>query len=144
MNVLPRGVIEVCLCHHLRRAARVVTRLFDEALVPSGINANQFNVLVAIASLPEASAARIARKLGMDRTTLSRNLKPLRRVGLIETGGGAGRRPDTVILTAAGERALEDAIIHWQTAQSRLSTQLGSANAGHLLTLLTRTADGDL
>ncbi len=144
MAVQPQGVIEVCLCHHLRRAARVATRLFDEALAPSGINASQFNVLIAIASLPEASAARIADKLGMDRTTLSRNLKPLRRADLIETGGGAGRRPDVVLLTATGRRVLEDAMIHWQQAQSRLSKHLGSANSGQLLTLLSSAANDEL
>lgn len=143
MTIQPQGIIEVCLCHHLRRAARVATRLFDDALVPSGINANQFNVLIAVASFREASAARIADKLGMDRTTLSRNLKPLRRAGLIESGGGSGRRPDVVMLTETGRRKLEDAMIHWQQAQSRLSKHLGNAPAGQLLSLLSNVA-GDI
>ena len=143
MTLHPQGIIEVCLCHHLRRAARVATRLFDEALAPSGINSSQFNVLVAISSLPVASAGRVAKKLGMDRTTLSRNLKPLRRADLIETGGGAGRKPDVVILTAQGRRTLEDAMIHWQQAQTRLSKHLGNAASGQLLTLLSN-ASGDI
>ena len=140
MTLQPQGIIEVCLCHHLRRAARVATRLFDEVLAPSGINSSQFNVLIAIASLPEASAARVAAKLGTDRTTLSRNLKPLRRANLIETGGGAGRRPDMVILTTTGRQTLENAMVHWKQAQTRLSKHLGGANSGHLLTLLSSTA----
>ena len=140
MTLQPQGIIEVCLCHHLRRAARVATRLFDEALAPSGINASQFNLLIAISSLPEASTGRVATKLGMDRTTLSRNLKPLRRADLIETVGGAGRKPDAIRLTVHGQRTLENAMVHWQQAQMRLSKQLGSAGSGQLLTLLSNAS----
>ncbi len=121
----------------------MASRLFDDALASSGINANQFNILVAISSLREASAARIADKLGMDRTTLSRNLKPLRRAGLIDTGGGAGRRPDAVVLMEPGRRTLEDATSYWQQAQSRLSKHLGSAGSGQLLNQLSNLA-GDI
>lgn len=92
----------------------------------------------------DASAGRVARKLGMDRTTLSRNLKPLRRADFIETGGGAGRKPDAIILTAHGRRTLENALIHWQQAQSRVSKHLGSAASGQLLTLLSNVSGAEL
>ncbi len=138
---LPQGIIEVCLCHHARKTARAVTRMFDEALAPSGLNANQFNILIAISATQDASAGRVARKLAMDRTTLSRNLKPLRRADLIITGGGSGRRPDALLLTETGEATLEKAIIHWQQAQTRMSKALGTGHAGQLLTLMANAAE---
>jgi DNA-binding MarR family transcriptional regulator len=140
-TVFPSAVAAVCLCHHVRRAGRAVTRLFDEALAPSGINSSQFNILIEIAAQTPATAVGVAGRLAMDRTTLSRNLKPLRRAGYVSAAGGAGRRPDQLALTTSGNAVLTKATSLWQQAQGRLSRHLGSAQAGTLLQLLGTAAE---
>src|SRR5438067_1949380 len=107
--VLAAAIIEVCLCHHIRRTARAVSRQFDTALQPLGIKSGQFNILVAISAYGPAVAGDIAQVLAMDRTTLSRNLGPLRRAGYLDTIAGAGRRPETIGLSMAGKALLQEA-----------------------------------
>ena len=132
----PQAIIEVCLCHHARRTARAISRVFDEALAPSGIKSNQFNILIAIAARDVTSAGVVAKLLAMDRTTLSRNLKPLRAAGYISSEGGAGRRPDALVLTEAGQAALNMATSLWRRAQTALTQRLGASQSSVLLQAL--------
>ena len=131
-----QAIVEVCLCHHVRRTARAVTRLFDEILQPTGLKAGQFNILAAVAARDLTSAGEISKLLAMDRTTLSRNLKPLRQAGYVTTEGGAGRRPDVLALTSAGRVVFSKAAVLWRQAQSQLTERLGSGQAGVLLQTL--------
>jgi DNA-binding MarR family transcriptional regulator len=135
-----QAILEVCLCHHARRTARAITRIFDEALAPTGLKANQFTMLAAIGAGDGGSTAAIARLLALDRTTLSRNLKPLRQLGYLTSGGGAGRRPDTVDLTPTGRQLLNEATPLWQQAQGALTQRLGTGHSGALLQNLEATA----
>ncbi len=132
----PGALIEVCLCHHTRRAARAVTRVFDEALLPTGLKASQFNILAVIAARDPTSAGEVARLLAMDRTTLSRNLKPLKEEGYVTAGGGSGRRPDTLTLTREGSAILARASLLWRTAQGEMTQRLGSNQSSILLQAL--------
>lgn len=138
--IAPQALVEVCFCHHARRTARAITRIFDEALQPVGLKASQFNILAMVAAHDGASTAEISRFLALDRTTLSRNLKPLQNAGYLTAQGGAGRRPDTLALTAAGKILFDQAAAHWQTAQSGLTQRLGTGQAGLLLQTLENTA----
>ena len=135
-----QAVVEVCLCHHARRTTRAVTRLFDEALQPSGLKAGQFNILAALAAMELTAAGEVARLLAMDRTTLSRNLKPLREAGYLTTTGGAGRRPDVLALTPAGRAVFGRALELWRQAQGLLTERLGPSRAGLLLQTLSEAA----
>src|SRR5215217_5827709 len=83
-----REVARACACANLRRAARAVTQVFDEALAPSGLRATQFTLLVTSRLMGESTINELAEKMAMDRTTLSRNLKPLVRSGLLEVRPG--------------------------------------------------------
>jgi DNA-binding MarR family transcriptional regulator len=145
-RIAPQAIVEVCLCHHARRAARAITRVFDEALAPLQLTGSQFNILVAVGARRSGSATDIARLLAMDRTTLSRNLKPLRAAGYLTTEGGAGRRPSTVALTEAGQDLLAQASPLWQEAQGQLTARLGAGQSGLLLQALEAmtTAANDL
>lgn len=134
--IAPQALVEVCFCHHARRTARAITRVFDEALQPVGLKASQFNILAMIAAHEGASTAEISRLLALDRTTLSRNLKPLQSAGYLTAQGGAGRRPDTLELTAAGRILFGQAAARWQTAQSGMTQKLGTGQAGLLLQTL--------
>ncbi|MBY0508635.1 MAG: MarR family winged helix-turn-helix transcriptional regulator [Rhodospirillaceae bacterium] len=138
--IAPQALVEVCFCHHARRTARAITRIFDEALQPVGLKASQFNILAMIAAHNGASTAEISRLLSLDRTTLSRNLKPLQSAGYLTAQGGAGRRPDALALTAAGRSMFDQAAVRWQTAQSGLTERLGAGQAGVLLQTLENAA----
>ena len=129
----PEAIIQVCLCHHVRRAGRAISRVFDEALAPVGLKASQFNILAVIGARESCSATEASRLLAMDRTTLSRNLKPLREGGFVTAEGGAGRRPDALVLTGAGHAILTSAGMLWRQAQSALTARLGTGPASTLL-----------
>src|SRR6266853_2881970 len=86
-------VRDTCLCLHLQRAARAVARRFDAALRPLGLTSGQFSVLMSLNRRQAASIASVAALLAMDRTTLTANLKPLERRGLVKvTVDGADKR----------------------------------------------------
>jgi hypothetical protein len=70
-------ILENCLCHRTRMASRAVTRLYDDTLRPVGLRATQLAVLVAIGSGEVVSISALAKLMGMDRSTLTRNLAPL-------------------------------------------------------------------
>ena len=134
--IKPDAIIEVCLCHHVRRAARCFTRAFDHAMQPCGLNYSKFNMLAVISALGPVPMPRVADYMAVDRTTLSRNIKPLKRAGYVESRDGAGRRPDIVNLTHAGHIILAEGSTLWRAAQSDLTRRLGLRRAGQLLEIL--------
>lgn len=112
-------------CFNLRKATRVVTQLFDDKLCPSGVRATQFSILWVIGGAQSAPINDLARKLVMDRTTLTHNLKPLEQQGLIESKPGEDRRTRYVALTAQGRNTLEQVLPLWQETQAEVVEQLG-------------------
>lgn len=118
-------VANTCACFNVRKASRAVTQLYDEILQPSGLLATQFTLLVAIAIADSGTITHLAEELVMDRTTLTRNLKPLERQGLIEIKPGQDQRTRVVALTAEGCEALAKAIPLWEQAQARIVEGLG-------------------
>jgi DNA-binding MarR family transcriptional regulator len=135
--------LAACTCANLRKATRLVTQAYDAALQPSGLKATQFTVLATLASLDDHSAplTRLADLLVMDRTTLTRNLKPLVRDGLIEIIQEADQRVRNVTLTTAGAMQFEDARPHWDRVQSTLVEKLGPARWSGLLEDLGATIE---
>jgi DNA-binding MarR family transcriptional regulator len=119
-------VARACACANLRKAARVVTQLFDGVLAPSGLKATQFTLLVTSRLMGETPVGELAGTMAMDRTTLSRNLKPLVREGLLEVRPGEDGRTRLVKVTPEGERALAGAYPLWKRAQEAVVTALGS------------------
>lgn len=118
-----------CSCIRVRQAARLVTRLYDEALRGSGVQASQLGILVAVARLGEQGAqiGALAKALVVDRTTLSRNLRPLEQAGLLRVARDPGdARARIVLLTRAGQRTIERAFGRWRAAQRRLLRTLGA------------------
>ena len=95
------------------------------ALVPSGIKATQFTLLVTSRLSGEATINELAERMAMDRTTLSRNLKPLVNKGLLEVGPGRDGRTRLVRITPEGKRALNEAYPMWRTAQEEVVRALG-------------------
>ncbi len=117
---------EACGCLNIRKASRVVTQLFDEALEPTGLRSTQLAILITVAGHGPASVAKLSRELVMDPSTLARNLQPLVQQGLIEkTPGPTGNRK-LISLSEDGTAAVARAIPLWEAAQKRLLQHFGS------------------
>ena len=115
-----------CLCHRTRMAARAVTRLYDDILRPAGVRATQLAVLVAVGTQDVVSISALAKLMGMDRSTLARNVAPLEREGLIRIGNEGWRRSRTIEITQKGRSRLREALPFWEKAQQTMRQRLGS------------------
>jgi DNA-binding MarR family transcriptional regulator len=122
---LARTLLDTCLCHKTRMAARAITRAYDDALRETGLRATQISVLAAVGAKGALSIKSLADSLGMDRTTLTRNLRPLEERGYISLAPEARHRSRMLALTEAGEQALRDAVAPWEAAQKAVKRRLG-------------------
>jgi DNA-binding MarR family transcriptional regulator len=118
-------VVAECACEGLRRTARAVTQHYEDALAPSGLRATQFPILVALASAGPLPVTRLATALGLDRTTLTRNMRALLDQGLIAIADGEDRRTRVVALTPKGRRSLAEALGMWEEAQASVEDRFG-------------------
>jgi DNA-binding MarR family transcriptional regulator len=110
-----------CLCLAAQRAARTLARRFDEALRPAGLTSGQFSLLMSLNQPQPPSIGAVAGLLAMDRTTLTANLKPLERRGLVTTTiDPADRRGRLVSLTKAGKTVLRAAVPIWRRAHKEI------------------------
>ena len=108
-------VRDTCLCLHVQRAARTVARRFDIALRPLGLTNGQFSLLMSLNRPKPPGMASVAALLAMDRTTLTANLKPLARRGLVTVSvGEKDRRNRLMTLTPAGRALLASAVPVWE------------------------------
>ena len=112
-----------CFALHARMTARILSRAYEAALRPLGLKLPQFGILGAIGHGAAISETALAEKLGLERTTLVRNLKVLTQNGWIEPVTAGGRSLQHR-LTPAGQAILEAAIPLWQQAQSDLEAKL--------------------
>ena len=113
-------------------AARAVTRLYDDTLRSVGLRATQLAVLAAVGGDAVVSITGLAKFMGMDRSTLTRNLAPREREGLIRVGVEGWRRSRTVEITKKGRSRLREALPLWQTAQETLQRRLGMRRWGDI------------
>ncbi len=113
-----------CTCFRLRKLTRAMSRLYDQQMATVGLKTTQYSVLVNAAreALPVADLAEL---LGLDRTTLTRNLKPLIDAGLVALHSGADSRQRIVTITAAGRAKVKLAYVAWSRAQTEFETLLG-------------------
>ncbi|MBL0372767.1 MarR family transcriptional regulator [Rhizobium sp. KVB221] len=117
-----------CLCLSAQRAARALARRFDEALRPVGLTSGQFSLLMSLNRPKPPSIGSVASFLAMDRTTLTANLKPLERRGLLLTTVDAeDRRGRRLTLTEAGQQILAKAMPIWTRTHADVDLQLGTA-----------------
>jgi len=118
-------VRDACLCLHLQRAARVVARRFDDVFRPLGITQGQFSLLMSLNRPEPPSLGSVADLLAMDRTTLTANLKPLERRGLVTVSmDETDRRSRRLALTPAGRALLIAATPIWKRTHAALERQL--------------------
>jgi DNA-binding MarR family transcriptional regulator len=117
-----------CLCLHVHRAARALARRFDDVLRPLGLTNGQFSLLMSLNRPEPPTLGSVASLLAMDRTTLTANLKPLERRGLLTVSVDKGdRRSRRLALTAAGRRLLVKAYPVWKDTHAEIERLVGSA-----------------
>jgi DNA-binding MarR family transcriptional regulator len=143
MHTMPAALdmtaIENCVCFNLRMITRIVTKSFDAEMRRHGIRPTQGTMLLVLNSKPAWAMAELSDCLGMDRTTLLRNLRPLQRDGFVEAaGGGRGGRVE-VSITAKGREKIAECLPAWHSAQSAVVNALGEERWSEILTDL-RTA----
>jgi DNA-binding MarR family transcriptional regulator len=129
-----------CTARNLRRATRAVSGRFDEALRPTGLRISQFGILVALALAEVATVSKLAGLLDLDRTTMTRNLGPLEREGLVASETGDDARNRVLRLTEQGRATLAAALPLWEQVQAGIVRGLGDARWRGLLRDLEASA----
>lgn len=129
-----------CLCTKLRRSARAVTRVYDDALKGVGLTTAQFSLLRHLSRLDQPSISELAEAMGLDRSTLGRNLRPLEGEGLVRLDGGEDQRNRIVVLTPAGAERIERGRLAWDAAQVEVAEHLGETKRRQLEALLDELA----
>jgi DNA-binding MarR family transcriptional regulator len=117
-----------CLCTAARRRSRELTRAFEKAMRGAGLRGTQFNLLATLVQTGPIPLTRLADLLGLERTTLTRNLRPLIRDGLLRIDEGEDRRVRRAAITPKGEEAARRAYPFWKKAQdAAIAAGAGSA-----------------
>ena len=127
-------VRDSCLCLHVRRAARTIARRFDDAFRPLDLTSGQYSLLMSLNRPSPPHMKDVADLLAMDRTTLTANLKPLERRGLVEiTPDPKDKRGRLLSLTRDGMALLARAFPIWKETQNQLESLVADSNAQQLL-----------
>jgi DNA-binding MarR family transcriptional regulator len=125
--------VQTCACMSLRKASRAVTQFYDSIMQESGLRVTQITLIRVLAHVGPVAIGALAERLVMDRTTLTRNLKPLIDRGLVTVRQGRDRRSREVELSEPGRAALARAMPLWREAQARFVRSLGEGEWGDLL-----------
>ena len=124
---------ENCVCFNMRRVSRRLSQLMAAELEVHGILSTQMPILGVLSAMPESSMAEVSKTLGMDRTTLVRNLRPLERDGFVKASGkGRGGRV-ALELTPKGKTTFRNLIPDWSRAQRKIVETLGASRWAEIL-----------
>lgn len=127
----------------IQRASRAIGRRFDDAFRSVGLNNWQFSLLMNLSRPSPLTVNGLAEQLGMDRTTTTKNLRPLERRGLLEIRlDEHDARVRRIVLTDAGRALLVEAVPHWQAANDAVSASLEEADLERLHSALEAIAYG--
>lgn len=136
-----------CTNFKLRQLLRRVARLYDFEMAQVGLKTTQYSLLSGIVTLGPIAPGELARQMGMDASTLTRNLRPLIAQDLVVQRPGADARTRSIEATPLGRSRRQAAHSHWKIAQLRLNERLGDQHVAKLHTLidhgLARLADGN-
>ena len=119
-----------CYCTNLRRSANAISDFYDSALKDTGLTIAQYYLLINLARLQSANITHWAEQVGLDRSTMVRNIKLLESRNLIEKAEGHGK---TFTLSAVGKKSLEAAVIVWNEAQKKIELFLGREDTEAIL-----------
>ena len=137
---LDMSAVENCVCFNLRWVTRAVTQFYDAEMRRHGIRPTQGSILASLQTKCSWNMAELSDWLGMERTTLVRNLRPLQRDGLVQTsGGGRGTRVE-VKITVKGRKQIEKLTPAWKSAQRAVVKTLGEKRWSAILSDLETAA----
>ena len=139
-NGLDMSAVENCVCFNLRRVTRAVTQFYDSETRRHGIRPTQGSILSSLQAKDRWTMAELSDWLGMDRTTLVRNLRPLQRDGLVEVGGGGRGKLVELAITPKGRKQIEKLTPAWKSAQSAAVKTLGAKRWAAILSDLQAAA----
>ena len=121
-----------CLAYRTRLLNRTVTSIYDEALRPLALTVAQLNLLVAIARFGPVPPGKIAKRLNMEKSTMSRNVARLSRLGQIDVNAGASGREQLLQIRPKGNKLIDRALPLWRGAQRQTVEMLGDDGARSL------------
>lgn len=137
---LDMAVAENCVCFNLRWVTRVVTQFYDAEMRRHGIRPTQGSILASLHGKDSWTMAELSDWLGMDRTTLVRNLKPLQRDGFVTVAGGGRGNLVELSITTKGRKQIEKLTPAWKSAQNAVVKTLGEKRWAAILSDLETAA----
>ena len=130
-----------CTCFRMRGAARRVTQIYSRHLASTGLKISQFSLLGFVAARGPVSITELSEMLSTDRTTLTRNLRPLLSSGIIERAAAGDRRRYELVATAAGRAAFKRALPLWSAAEQEVRAAMGTKLTADLHGALDRSME---
>lgn len=125
--------LQNCACFNVRKSARVITKHYDDALQSLKLKPTQFTILAVLSNVDAITVTDLADYMILDRTTLTRNLRPLEKQGMIKTGAGEDRRTRMISLSKKGLNKLKKAIPLWEQAQKEVTKYMGDSRFNKFL-----------
>lgn len=135
-NPLPSPAPKGCTSFKVRQLARVLSRHYDAEIGKAGLKTTQYALLSHVLRLGPLSPGELAHEMGLDASTLTRNLQPLLANGWLVQEAGANARTRSIHITPAGRDKREEAIRHWKAAQLNINALLGDDRVALLHELL--------
>ncbi len=130
-----------CTCFRVRGAARRVTQIYSRHLAPTGLRISQFSLLGFVISRGPITIGQLAELLATDRTTLTRNLRPLLSSGVIERASAGDKRRHELVATAAGRALFKRALPLWSAAEHEVRAAMGAKLTADLHGALDRSME---
>ncbi|MCX7362199.1 MAG: MarR family winged helix-turn-helix transcriptional regulator [Alphaproteobacteria bacterium] len=130
-----------CTCFRVRVAARRVTQIYSRHLAPTGLKISQFSLLGFVSAEGPVSIGRLSDLLATDRTTLTRNLNPLLKSGLVERSVSDDKRRHELAATLAGRAMFKRALPLWAAAEQEVRTAMGAKLTSDLHGALERSME---
>ena len=129
---------KACVCSNLRKASRLITQTYDAFLKPSGLRSTQFGILMMVRGFGRVTVTKLANWAIMDRTTVTRNLKPLEEKGLVRIEPGDDQRERLATITETGVNALLSALPYWEEAQHHIAEVFGRERSDQMVKELSK------
>jgi DNA-binding MarR family transcriptional regulator len=130
-----------CTCFNLRKATRVVTQVYDDAMRPTGLRATQFALLAHTYAMGPVPLRKLAEAMVTDRTTLARNLEPLEKEGLLSIEDGEDRRSRIISITEYGLKKFAEAYPVWKRTQDEVKKIMGEGEWSEMISKVSMMAD---
>jgi len=130
-----------CTGFNLRKATRVVTQIYDDAMRPTGLRATQYALLVHAYAMGPVQLTRLAEEMVTDRTTIARNLEPLEKEGLLKIENGEDRRSRIISVTDRGLRKLTEAYPVWKRTHDEVKRIMGLEDWAEMISKVSMLVD---